>query len=84
MNMNKDESYFLFTIHEDGDIYIREVEIESLLADLTEEGSGFEAEDFQSEFEGGDPNYWNKRQLLIKGKIVAPKPVQKVTEYKID
>lgn len=31
-----------------------------------------------------DPNYWGSKILLIKGEIVQPKPVKRVTEFEVE
>jgi hypothetical protein len=79
------DEYFLFSIDEDGDMRIKTIDTNELLSDLVEEGSGYEIKDFRDNIVGGnDPQYWKKRHLLIKGKIIVPKPVQKVTKFEIE
>jgi hypothetical protein len=37
--------------------------------------------DFMKDIESRNTNYWGDGVLLIKGNIISPKAVQKVTEY---
>jgi len=81
----KDETYFVIS-NSDGDTTIGEYTKSELLKLL-------EAKDFGNVFpftrfpqfpENPDPNYWGDNILIIKGKVVSPKPVETVTKYEIE
>ena len=78
--------YFLFTLTEDGDIYINNYTREELFAEIDEE---LEAGDFElDEFIRNVMKFENlgnlKGKLLIKGKIVIPNPVKVVTKFEVE
>lgn len=85
MSENKRE-YFLFTLTEDGDIYINNYTKEELLAEIDEE---LETEDFDiDEYIRNVLKFEDlgtlKGKLLIKGKIVVPNPVKVVKKFAIE
>lgn len=76
-------AYFELSCSDDGDIAIRQVDIQRYLAELA-------ARDAPVEFVDGldgyvEPVYWGANMVtLIKGEIVVPKPVQVATKYEVD
>jgi len=74
--------YFLFHISEDGDLSIEKMNKDELLSRINENYYGDISFHYEIP-EESDPNYWEKRALIIKGRIVFPKPVQLVEKYEI-
>lgn len=84
------EQYFIIEINEDGEVsvYANTAEDMAKLININLE------EDLDAEIdanecnetipEDADPNCWEKSILIIKGKVVAPRPVAKVLKYEID
>lgn len=72
-----------FVIHNgEGDTTVREYTREELLKEIEENAWGRDA-DFMDKIDDADTNYWGGSILIIKGKIVNPKPVEVVTKYEI-
>jgi len=81
--------YFYFHISEDGDVgfgvYTKE-QFKKEFLDVDEEDM-LDIDDFITEGElkeNGDPNYWPKHCLLIKGEIIQPRGIEKIIKYEID
>ena len=85
--MNK-EKYYIIEISEDGDISVTENSAEDIKKLINTDKEAWDAEIVSDTCNdempaSGDPNYWgDKRILIIKGKIVTPKPITK--QYKIE
>jgi hypothetical protein len=76
-------AYFMIS-NDDGDTYIEEIDPGKLLKDISNGDYGDEPT-FLDKMPDKSPNYWPEcSYLIIKGEIVAPRPVQIVTEYRIE
>ena len=76
--MSKD-TYFLIYCS-DGDTCVAEKTKEEIL-EMTDEEEG---EEFMDHIVDRDTNYWADLNLVIKGKIVCPKPKKVVEEWEIE
>jgi len=75
-------NYFLITVNEDGDIRISTMLKDKVMSAL--EDHGLIPDDLLTNLTSTiDPQYWGKSGLLIKGEIVVPKAITKVTEYEV-
>jgi hypothetical protein len=78
-----DEKYFVISCSEDGETTVEVMDKETLLERIGEEYWG--SKEVLTEIpENTDTNYWGNGMLIIKGKMVTPKPEQIVTRYNID
>jgi len=81
------EKYFKI-YNSDGDTSVNIYTKSELLAELNEELSegntshGFLTEEDIREYL--DTNYWDNESLIIKGKVVNPKPKKVITEYEVE
>ena len=76
-----EEKYFV--IHNgEGDTTVREYTKEQLLAEIEENAWG-DAIPIEKIVDA-DTNYWGGDILIIKGKIVTPKPKEVVTKYEVE
>lgn len=74
------EIYYIIS-NSDGDTTVRAVTKEELLRDLNDG----EYKNVFTEFPNNpDTNYWGEDVLIIKGKMVSPKPEHVVTKYNIE
>ncbi len=78
--------YFVITRNPDGEIYtqaLNKTELEEWLEERTEEDMDMPT--FVENLEQADPQYWKGEQacLILKGKIVVPKPKEVTTKYEI-
>lgn len=71
-------AYFMITAGADG-IGFQQVTKEEV-HEAAQEGQTFLGPDDEID---GDPSYWESA-VLIKGKIIQPKPVEKVTAFEIE
>jgi hypothetical protein len=82
------DSYIVIECDEDGDVLVRKMNREELLKKITPDPKYGDVEidgtkvfkEFPKE---GDPGYWRGNTLIIKGVVVAPRPVEVVTEFEI-
>lgn len=76
------EVYFVIS-NSDGETTVNCYTKQQLDAQLNDEG--WSKREFIQPGEGalGDTNYWNGKILIIKGEIVAPKAVTRVTQFEI-
>jgi len=75
------DTYFVISVNEDGEVRIETLNKQNLLHDLNE---GF-YENPASEIENTEIQEWREHScVIIKGKIVVPKPVQVVREYEVE
>lgn len=92
--MPQEDSYIVIHCSEDGDISVDQYSKEDLLRRVlgSEESSPqgyYGTVNCFGHIPGSDPMMWRSRAggdgiLVIKGRIVQPKPVQRVTEYEIE
>ena len=81
--------YIVITASEDGDIRISKFDKAALgkMINDIEEGD-YNTDDFMTEKDlrtNPDPMYWGPNKILIvKGKIVVPKPVKIVSAYEVE
>ncbi len=77
------ESYFVITVSEDGDVRITKWDKAKLEKALTDKDWG-EIE-MRTDLSEKDPQYWGEERMLIiiKGHIVLPQATQVVEEYKL-
>ena len=76
------EKYFIIS-NSDGDTTVDVVDKETLLERIKEEYYG-DREVFTEMPSDNDTNYWGEGILVIKGKVVSPKPVQVITDFEIE
>jgi hypothetical protein len=74
-----EEQYFLFNVDEDGDVTFKVIDPKIFLEELKDS----ELPCISSlKNLGNDPMYWGGPfNLIIKGKIVVPKAVEKIIKY---
>lgn len=77
------EQYFVIT-NSDGDTHVDVLNKEELLKRINEGYYGSNREIFDKLPKESDTNYWGDGILIIKGSLVSPKPISKITEYTID
>lgn len=81
--MSENEAYFVFTSSEDGDHYLRVFEDRcALLQDIDELVE--EEENFIENIPASNMAYWGSSTLIIKGRIVMPKPKEVTVAYDIE
>jgi len=79
---------------EDGDVMVRQLTAEQVTAHLDEEIRDDVAPEHRTQFAAQIPGLsksgysnpqedWGRSTILIKGRIVVPKPVQMVTKYEV-
>lgn len=74
------ETYFIIR-NSDGDTTVRTCSKEQLLRDINDGEYG----DVLAELpDNPDTNYWGEGVLIIKGKMIVPKPETVVTKYSIE
>lgn len=81
--------YIVVTASEDGDIRIKKYIQKELTEFINDEEEGnFDTDDFvtgKMVETNPDPMYWGGNSILIiKGKIVVPKPVKIVSAYEVE
>ena len=67
-----EEKYYMIYSSEDGEVSIHAFTKKQLLTYLNDEINDGSSLKFMSELEEGDPGYWGKDGIIIKGKIVTP------------
>jgi hypothetical protein len=77
------ETYFVIT-NSDGDTNVETINKEELLIRINDGYYGSGREVFDKLPKENDTNYWGDGVLIIKGSIVSPKPITKITEYTIE
>ena len=77
-----EETYFVIN-NSDGDTSVTQLTKQQLLEAIKENYWG-KKEAFPGLPKDGDTNYWGESILIIKGKIVQPRPEKVVTRYNID
>jgi len=76
------ESYFLITCSEDGDLGVQEYSKAELLTALAEGDHG--KLEFISKLRANDPMNWGRNQcVLIKGEVVVPYPKETTVAYDV-
>ena len=79
-----EEKYFVINQSGDGDCYVNSYSKEGLLKKLNKKYWGEDKGCMENILED-NIQYWSGKEILIiKGSIVVPKEVVKVTEYDID
>jgi len=68
----------------DGDTEVEVVSETELLKRIDPEEEYYGEVGFLDKIEDNDTNYWGDNILIIKGKIVVPKPKDVVVKYVID
>ena len=76
------ETYFVIN-NSDGDTTITELTKEQLLKAIQENYWGKKGI-FNTLPKDLDTNYWGENILIIKGRVVEPKPEQVITKYNIE
>ena len=81
--------YVVITASEDGDIRVKKYTQEELTKFINDEEEGdFDTDDFVNGKmleSNSDPMYWGGNSILIiKGKIIIPKPVKIVSAYEVE
>jgi len=76
------ETYFVIN-NSDGDTTVTELTKEQLLKAIQENYWG-DRVTFDKLPKDNDTNYWGEGLLIIKGRIVTPKPEQVITKYNIE
>ncbi len=77
------------SVSEDGDMSVSVVDEAELLKRITpdEDGETYYGDtSFLSEQDlakNGDPMYWSKRLLIIRGEVVVPRPKKVVSAYEL-
>ena len=88
-----EEKYYIVEINEDGDISVYENSAEDMQVLINNEdedyyGEGIpeiDANDCNKTIpDDADPACWTKKILIIKGHIVVPKAVTKITAFEIE
>ena len=80
-----DESYFLVSCSEDGDVSVSEIkDIDGYLRECIEDGIDLSARFFESMPEETDLMYWGGKRLLIKGRVVCVRPMTVTTKWKVE
>jgi len=77
------EKYFLI-YNSDGDTYVKEIHIAEFLKEIEDGGYGDHPKFLGGLPKESDTNYWEDSYLIIKGKVVSPKPVEIATKYEIE
>lgn len=75
----ENEQYFMIR-NTDGDTLVNvmtKADVEQMLEDEA-------VANFLDQIPDGDTNYWRTRPLLIKGRIIVPRPVEVTTRYEVD
>lgn len=72
------EYYYLLSPGDKGEVSLEIISKEDAIK-MTKE----DEVEFQDHVPLNDSDYWEK-PILIKGKIVVPKPVEKIIDYEID
>ena len=76
--------YFAITCSEDGDIRIHQYNHNDLTKLINDENN-FDTANFMENITIKNPQYWEPNSILIiKGKIIIPKPVKVIEQYKIE
>jgi hypothetical protein len=79
--------YFWISVSEDGDIRIEKMKREQVVEAINVLANEHEGQlNFLTDITDNDPMYWPNKgtiNLLIKGNIVEPKPIQLVTKYEL-
>jgi len=73
--------YFLIR-NNDGDTHVENINIIDFLDDLN--NGYYDNVEFLDSIDETDTNYWGRKQLIIKGKIVVPRPAETVVKYEIE
>lgn len=85
-----EDTYFVISVSEDGDVSVCPCMKQELLRQLTPDKDGYrelKAEDVLTKVSEKDPQYWGRqggRHLIIKGKIVSPQAVERVLTFEIE
>ena len=78
------DKYYIIS-NSDGDTTVNEIAKEDLLKRLDPDENYYGNRDILKEMpQETDTNYWGDSMLIIKGTIVSPRPVTKITEFEID
>ena len=77
------ETYFVIR-NSDGDTYVDTMNKEELLKRINDDYYGVGLKIFDKLPKSSDTNYWDDGILIIKGCLVSPKPITKITEYTIE
>lgn len=77
--------YYIISCSEDGDVRVEELESQDVEDYINAEpGDGVDPKRAMAFLEGGDPMEWGGKYLIIKGVIVKPKAVERITKYEIE
>lgn len=82
----KHEEYYYVIHNSDGDTTVKKWTKEKLEKELNDDYWGEDAEFFKEFIEGDetDTNYWGDKILIIKGTLVSPQAVEKITKLEIE
>lgn len=78
------DTYFVIRVSEDGDISVRAWDKANLLTKVLGEEPYYGTRECFPAIPDQDPQSWPEGILVIKGKIVTPKAVQKIVEYEVE
>lgn len=83
--MDVNDRYFVIGVTEDGKTYVEAVTKETLMQAMKdpEDGGWINPEMVQLDIPTADPAYWKGHFIIIRGQIVAPRPVEKVVEWEV-
>ena len=81
--------YFIVGVNEDGDPFVYSALNQKALLEAflpPEDGGWLDPRMASTEkvVGGSDPNYWEGMYLIIKGHVVQPGPILRVTQWEID
>lgn len=82
--MAADDFYVTVMCDEDGDVYVRGWIRAELLEGLDRGILGRNTKFINDLRNNGDPQYWNGATLLIRGKVVVPRPVEVVKKWEVE
>ena len=74
---------FVISSNEDGEVTVEQLGEEEFIERINDEEYYGEV-NFLDKISQIDPNYWGNKLLVIRGEIVIPKPVEKITKYEIE
>jgi hypothetical protein len=80
-----DEQYVVIACSEDGNVSIKAWSKEDLLDEvLNQDDPHYGTTECFTSMPDSDPQSWPRKLLILRGGIVVPKAVEKVTQYEID
>jgi hypothetical protein len=77
-----EDKYFMIYNY-DGDTKVREYTKKQLEQELEKEEFYNSNKNFLTKISDPDTNYWGENPIIIKGQIVVPKIIEKVTKYEL-